>query len=136
MHNFAEVFWLEMKRLLVYLLSFVIVVVNAQYGLQIAVYEVFKPTIIEQFCINKDVPGSDCEAKCFMKDKLLEEKQSKKDPASPEHSISIKLIEADFRVTQISLPELIGTDLEHDYALVSTDLMDVARETPHAPPQV
>jgi hypothetical protein len=125
-----------MKHLSVYILSFVIVIINAQFGLQIAIYEVFKPSIIEQFCINKDVVDSDCEAMCFMKDSVLEEGKTKKDPASAEHSITIKLVEADLRDMFIRLPEIIGTYVVNSYPVSHAGLLDLTIQTPHAPPQV
>jgi hypothetical protein len=125
-----------MKHLSVYILSFVIVIINAQFGFQIAIYEVFKPSIIEQFCINKDVVDSDCEAMCFMKDNVLDEGKAQKDPASTEHQITIKLVEADLRDLQIRLPEVVGTDVKINYPISHAGLLDLALQTPHAPPQV
>jgi hypothetical protein len=125
-----------MKHLSVYILSFVIVIINAQFGFQIAIYEVFKPSIIEQFCINKDVVDRDCEAMCFMKDNVLDEGKAQKDPASTEHQITIKLVEADLRDLQIRLPEVFGTDVKINYPISHAGLLDLALQTPHAPPQV
>jgi len=125
-----------MKQIAIYILSFVIVIINAQFGLQIAIYEVFKPSIIEQFCINKDVPDSDCQAMCFMKDSVLEEGKAQKDPASTEHQITIKLIEADLRDMQIRLPDVLSTELDINYPSLHAGLLELAIQIPHAPPQV
>jgi hypothetical protein len=135
MLNLASAFILLMKHCAVYVLSFVIVVINAQFGLQLAIYEIFKPSIIEQFCINKDVPDSQCEAMCFMKDNVLEEGASKKEPASSEQTMVVKLVEADFRNTQIYLLELIGTDRVVIFPSYSIALVEAPLQAPYTPPQ-
>lgn len=89
-----------MKLGLTAILSFVIIIVNAQFGLQIAIYEIFKPSIIESFCINKDIENSDCEAMCHMNKMAQEDQDSEQKTTPKDHEVQIKLFDqiADFLV--------------------------------------
>lgn len=80
-----------MKRIAVIFLSSIIIIVNAHFGLQIALYQIFKPSIIENFCVNKDIKDSACEARCYMKKNLQQETQNETPNSGNE--INFRLVE-------------------------------------------
>ena len=80
-----------MKRIAVIFLSSMIVIVNAHFGLQMAIYQIFKPSIIENFCVNKNVKDSACEARCYMKKNLQQETQQ--DTPATGNEIQFRLVE-------------------------------------------
>lgn len=89
-----------MKLFGVSILSSIILLVNAQFGLQLAIYEIFKPNIIETFCINKDVEGSDCEAMCKMSEMAQEDADTQNHPKSPlEQDVQIKFFEQNISIS-------------------------------------
>lgn len=78
-----------MKKFVVILFSVFIVLINAQFGLQMAIYQAFKPELIEKYCVNKNNPDADCEARCHMK-KSLDKENTQKNGTT---EISFKLAE-------------------------------------------
>lgn len=124
-----------MKNLFAILLSVVVVIVNAQFGLQIAVYEVFKPSIIEEFCVNKDVPDSTCEAMCHMTKVAEKDTKNSKETTNSSSTIEIKLIEADFKVVSLAMPALSAIDIKHNYPKVVFELLQSEIPTLDAPPK-
>jgi hypothetical protein len=56
-----------MSRILATILfSFFILMVTTQNGLNIVIYELAKPYIIEKYCINKQSPELHCNGKCHL----------------------------------------------------------------------
>jgi hypothetical protein len=58
------------------LFSFFIVIMNMQSGLHLLVYELAKPIIIKNYCVNVDEPVLKCNGKCHMKTVLMEEENN------------------------------------------------------------
>lgn len=126
-----------MKKVGVIILSLIIVIVNAQFGLQLAIYELFKPSIIETFCVNKDVEDSDCEAMCKMS-KLAQEDADKSDNHSNkiEHEVHIKFFETSLYIQIESIPIEIEEKETLVYAHYDSALMQRAEGVHSPPPQV
>lgn len=57
------------------LLASTVLFASLQKSLVFAFYELEKDYVIEQLCINKDVPGSCCKGKCFI-EKQTSEKEA------------------------------------------------------------
>ena len=64
-----------MKYLISILLASTVLFASLQKTLVFAFYEMEKEYVIEQLCINKDVPGSCCKGKCFI-EKQTSEKEA------------------------------------------------------------
>lgn len=126
-----------MKQVGAIILSLVIVIVNAQFGLQLAIYELFKPSIIETFCINKDVENSDCEAMCKMS-KLAQEDADKSDHHSNkiENEVQIKFFEIYLDIHLENLPSEIEEKETLEYAHFDSALVQRAEGIHSPPPQV
>lgn len=127
---------MKFKAVSAVILSLMIIVMNAHFGLQFVIYQMFKPAIIEQFCINKDQPDLECEAMCFMNETAKEHADAS-ESSTTEKTVSIKLLESDCRAYNTQVPACPVTALfssltgELKYTLPSISL-----EIPHAPPQV
>ena len=118
--------------------SSLVLLMNAQFGLQIAFYEIFKPSIIEQYCINKLEPESDCEGACHMSELAQNDTPDNNDPATPENALEFKLKMHEFC--------LYTLDYSHPYVRALHDIVkgslepslinQFLSEVPEAPPRV
>lgn len=99
-----------MRRFAAVLLSVIVIVVNGHFGLQVAIYEVFKPEVIESFCINKDVKDSDCEARCHMSKVAAQDSEEQQNPILPA-TLKIKISEHFFGNNSLTLPSDFSTDV-------------------------
>jgi hypothetical protein len=70
------------KGFVIGLFSFFIVIMNMQSGLHLFVYELAKPIIIKNYCVNVDEPELKCNGKCHMKSVLMEEDKATNDANS------------------------------------------------------
>lgn len=64
-----------MKNTLSIFVGLLILLLSVQKTLVFSLYELEKEYVIEQLCINKDVPGSCCKGKCFI-EKQTSEKEA------------------------------------------------------------
>lgn len=124
-----------MKKLVITLLSLVIILVNAQFGLQIAVYEIFKPSIIEEFCINKDNPDSDCEAMCHMSKKAREDSKHANKKSSLETEIQIKLTACDHSIPVVATFSNFGIELPVVFGRYTSPLLNNPPSQVFSPPK-
>lgn len=116
-------FYGVMRIIVVSILSIIIVVVNAQFGLQLAIYEIFKPNIIETFCVNKDVKDSDCEAMCKMSELAQDDANNdEKHSTTLEHEIQIKLF-----------GQSIDMKIESEWFVFNDQLIDYLLQDENAP---
>ena len=125
-----------MKRIAVIFLSSMIIIVNAHFGLQMALYQIFKPSIIENFCVNKNVKDSACEARCYMKKNLQQETQQET-PASG-NEIQFRLVEI---FSPASVPEVSKSPIKELFlqlAVPHYQFSSIEFQSPpkFAPPQV
>jgi hypothetical protein len=125
-----------MKRIAVIFLSSIIIIVNAHFGLQLALYQIFKPSIIENYCINKDVKGSTCEARCYMKKNLQQE--SKQDNTSSGHEIQFRLVEifSPSSVPEVSKSPIKELFLQDAVAHYQFSSIEFNSRPQYMPPQV
>ena len=103
-----------MRRFAAFLLSVVVIVVNGHFGLQVALYEVFKPEVIESFCINKDVKDSDCEARCHMSKLAAQDSEEQQNPILPA-TLKIKISEHFLGNSSLTLPYDFSSDVVFQY---------------------
>jgi len=71
-----------LKGFAIGIFSFFIIIMNMQSGLHLLVYQLAKPLIIKNYCVNVDEPELKCNGKCHMKTVLLEEENSESDTNS------------------------------------------------------
>lgn len=125
-----------MKLLGAVILSLIIIVVNAQFGLQLAIYEIFKPNIIETFCINKDIEGSDCEAMCMMSELAQKDADSQPHSSSKlEHEVQIKLFDQNCSLDIASEYFVIEKKLSEIIFYKDTKLLSIHLGVLSPPPQ-
>jgi hypothetical protein len=103
-----------MKRIAAILLSIVVIVVNGHFGLQVALYEIFKPEVIQSFCVNRDVKDSDCEARCHMS-KVAAQDTGEQDKSSLPTTFKIKISEFFFENGSLLIPLEFPTQLAYKY---------------------
>ncbi len=61
-----------MKNSLSIFVGLLILLLSVQKTLVFSFYELEKDYVIEQLCVNKDVPGSCCKGKCFIEKRTSE----------------------------------------------------------------
>lgn len=88
------------KGLATIFFSFFILIMNMQSGLHLLVYEIAKPIIIKNYCVNVDKPELHCNGKCHLKTVLLEEEANKNDA----NSTNIPPPEVKFETTHYFTP--------------------------------
>lgn len=64
-----------MKYIIAIFIASTVLFASLQKSLVFAFYELEKDYVIEQLCINKDIPGSCCKGKCFI-EKQTSEKEA------------------------------------------------------------
>jgi len=95
------------KGLATILFSFFILIMNMQSGLHLFVYEIAKPIIIKNYCVNVDKPELKCDGKCHLKTVLLEEETNTNDV----NSTNIPPPEVKFETTHYFTPiDLVYND--------------------------
>ncbi len=74
------------------LLSFLVLILNIQNGLHLIVYEVGKPIIIKNYCVNKEVQTFQCDGKCHLKKVLEQDVNTASEQDIPAPNLEIKNI--------------------------------------------
>lgn len=65
------------------LFSLLVMIMTTQNGLNIAIYEMAKPYIIENYCVNKAAPELKCDGKCHLTKVIQEQERPVENPVIP-----------------------------------------------------
>jgi hypothetical protein len=117
--------------------SSVILLVNAHFGLQIAIYQIFKPALIEQYCVNKLKPESNCEGACHMSE-IAQNNAAENNSALPENTaeIKFKFLEFCFQLKDYTHPDSMDLPIPtKGFPEISLSNQFLS-EIPEAPPRV
>ena len=71
-----------MRRIFGVILLFSFLVGALQPVLPLIEYHIFKESIIERFCVDRDLPQSDCEGTCYLSSQLAEHQDQDEEPLS------------------------------------------------------
>lgn len=63
------------------LLGVFVMITSTQNGLNLVIYEVAKPYIVEKYCVNRDAPEMHCNGKCHLAAMMKAEEPDQQAPA-------------------------------------------------------